>query len=93
MAVTQRWHYRTMGLIPQYQKVQNHTAQSSLIILSIMEIIDLEGNEIEVTDLDLAIMHADDYLHYRVNEPAKIHLHLYAYWEDLYQKICRLKNE
>ena len=30
-----------------------------------MKIIDLKGKEITVTDLELAIMQADDYRHYR----------------------------
>jgi hypothetical protein len=57
-----------------------------------MKIIDLDCKEIEVTDLDLAIMQADDYRHYRVKEPSEMHLHLYAYWEDLYQKLLKLKG-
>lgn len=60
-----------------------------------MKIIDLDGKEIEVTDLDLAVMQADDYRHYCHADPAFAERdnHLQAYWEDLYQKLWRLKNE
>ena len=58
-----------------------------------MKIIDLDGREIEVTDLDLAIMQADDYRYYRVNEPTEMHRHLYDYWEDFYQKLLLLDKE
>jgi len=60
-----------------------------------MKIIDLDGKEIEVTDLDLAVMQADDYRHYRHTDPAFVvrDKQLQAYWEDLYQKFWRLKNE
>jgi len=58
-----------------------------------MKIIDLDGREIEVTDLDLAIMQADGYRYYRVNEPTEMHLHLYDYWEDFYQKLLLLDKE
>jgi len=60
-----------------------------------MKIIDLDGKEIEVTDLDLAVMQADDYRHYRHTDPASAERgkQLQAYWEDLYQKLWRLKNE
>jgi hypothetical protein len=55
-----------------------------------MNITDLDGKEIAVTDLALAILQADDYRHYRVNDPSAYHLHLVEYWEDLYQKLLLL---
>ena len=56
-------------------------------------IIDLNLNEIAVTDLSLALMQADDYRHYRVSEPSSYQLHLYDYWEDFYQKLLILDAE
>ena len=60
-----------------------------------MKIIDLDGKEITVDNLDLAVMHADDYRHYRHANPefAEADKKLQAYWEDLYQKLLALKNE
>lgn len=60
-----------------------------------MKIIDSEGKEITVTDLKLAIMQADDYRHYRHADPSFRQLDegLQAYWEDVYQKLLRLRNE
>jgi len=51
-----------------------------------MKIIDLDGREIIVTDLAMKIMQTDDYRHYRVQNPSSYQLHLYNYWEDLYEK-------
>ena len=58
-----------------------------------MHITDLDGMKIEVTDLPLALMQADDYRHYRVSDPSSYQLHLYEYWEDFYQKLLILANE
>ena len=58
-----------------------------------MKIIDLDGKEIEVTDLALALLQADDYRHYRVTNPTAMQLHLYEYWEDFYQKLLLLDKE
>ncbi|QEC74722.1 hypothetical protein [Mucilaginibacter ginsenosidivorax] len=60
-----------------------------------MKIIDLGGKEMTVTDLELAIMQADDYRHYRHTDPSFKLLDdgLQAYWEDVYQKLLRLKSE
>lgn len=57
-----------------------------------MKIIDLEGKEITVSDLELAIMQADDYRH---TDPSskKLDEGLQAYWDDVYQKLLRLKDE
>lgn len=58
-----------------------------------MKIIDLDGNEIEVTDLALALLQADDYRHYRVTKPTEFHIRLQNYWEDFYQKLVLLDKE
>jgi hypothetical protein len=58
-----------------------------------MKVIDLEGKEIAVTDLALALMQADDYRHYRVKAPSEHQLYLYGYWEDFYQKLLLLDRK
>jgi len=58
-----------------------------------MIVTDLDGKEITVTDLALALMQADDYRHYRVSKPSPYQLHLYDYWEDLYQKLLLLDSD
>jgi len=58
-----------------------------------MKIIDLNGKVIEVENLDLALLQADDYQHYRVTTPTANDLKRYAYWEDVYQKLLKLKTE
>jgi len=58
-----------------------------------MKITDLDGREIVVTDLALAILQADDYRHYRVIQPTPHDLQLYDYWEDFYQKLLLLDKE
>ena len=58
-----------------------------------MKIFDLDGKEIEVADLALALLQADDYRHYRVTNPTAMQLHLYDYWEDFYQKLLLLDKE
>jgi hypothetical protein len=58
--------------------------------MNVMKITDLDGQEIEVTDLALAILQADDYRHYRATNPSPMHLHLMDYWEDFYQKLLQL---
>jgi hypothetical protein len=60
-----------------------------------MKIIDLDGKEIEVTNLDLAVMQADDYRHYRHTDLSFKLLDegLQAYWEDVYQKLLRLRSK
>ena len=58
-----------------------------------MKITDLDGKVIEVDDLTLAIMQADDYRHYRhscegfelMDERQR------TYWEDIYQKLLALR--
>lgn len=58
-----------------------------------MSIRDLDGKEIAVTDLAMAIMQADDYRHYRVSKPSEYELYLYDYWEDFYQKLLLLDKD
>lgn len=58
-----------------------------------MHVIDLNGEKVAVIDLGLAIMQADDYRHYRVANPSERQFHLYAYWEDLYQKLVALQAQ
>lgn len=58
-----------------------------------MSIRDLDGKEIAVTDLAMAIMQADDYRHYRVSKPSGYQLCLYDYWEDVYQKLLILDKD
>ncbi|WPU94693.1 hypothetical protein SNE25_04060 [Mucilaginibacter sabulilitoris] len=58
-----------------------------------MKITDLEGKEIEVTNLTLALMQADDYRHYRVRNPTKNDEFRYRYWEDIYQKLLNLDGQ
>ena len=57
-----------------------------------MNITDLNGKIIEVTDLKLAILQADDYRHYRHTNPAfkSLDEDLKAYWEDVYHKLMQL---
>ncbi|WP_345953008.1 hypothetical protein [Mucilaginibacter sp. PAMB04168] len=53
---------------------------------------DLNGEAVEVKDLNLALMQADDHRNYRLR--GKRYLALQerqnAYWEDLYQKLLKL---
>jgi hypothetical protein len=59
-----------------------------------MKITDLLGKEVEVNDLDLALMQADDYRHYRHSDPcfAVSDIYLAAYWEDMYHKLMQFKE-
>jgi hypothetical protein len=60
-----------------------------------MKIVDKNGKGIAIEDLDLAILQADDYRHYRHVGPAfkALEEELLTYWEDIYQKLLRLKGE
>jgi len=53
---------------------------------------DLNGDAVEVTDLNLALMQADDYRHYRLSGKRFMDLQAkqQAYWEDLHQKLLKL---
>lgn len=59
-----------------------------------MEIKDLTGKTIRVTDLDLAILQADDYRHYRRADPVYTEQNaaLQAYWQDIYEKLLKLRS-
>ena len=59
-----------------------------------MNIIDLYGKKIEVTDLQLAILQADDYRHYTLTEPGaqEFGAKQKSYWEDVYQKLLLLEK-
>lgn len=57
-----------------------------------LTITDLEGKVIEVINLPLALMQADDFRHYRVAKPTEYQYYLYHYWEDVYQKLCTLQE-
>ena len=58
-----------------------------------MKIVDTEGKVIEVENLALALLQADDYRHCRATAPTENDLKRYAYWEDIYQKLLKLKTE
>lgn len=60
-----------------------------------MKITDLNGVELEVDDLQLAIMQADDYRHFEHFNPDLIDLakQRRAYWEDIYQKLLQLRAQ
>jgi hypothetical protein len=60
-----------------------------------MKIIDLDGKEIAVTDLPLAILQADDFRHYRHISPeyAEFDKKQRRYWEDVYRKLLHLRSE
>jgi len=58
-----------------------------------MKIVDLNGQEITVTDVKLAIMQADDYRHYchAGSAYAESDTALHAYWKDIHDKLIALK--
>jgi hypothetical protein len=60
-----------------------------------MTIVDQDSKIITIENLDLAILQADDYRHYRHVDPSFKLLDegLQAYWEDIYKKLLRLKGE
>jgi len=61
-----------------------------------MIIIDLEGKEIEVTDIDEAIEQADTFMSLYLmgdTEYQKFFNKRKVYWEDMYQKLIKFKNE
>jgi len=59
-----------------------------------MKITDKNGFEIEIDDLQLAIMQADDYRHYQHLNPQNQQTDAgrQAYWEDVYQKLISLQS-
>jgi hypothetical protein len=57
-----------------------------------MKITDSNGFDLEIDDLQLAIMQADDYRHYEYADP-DLRMETEkrkAYWEDIYQKLIQL---
>lgn len=60
-----------------------------------MKIVDLEGKVIEVENLPLAILQADDYRHYRHATAGyeQTDERLQTYWEDFYQKLLKLQTK
>lgn len=60
-----------------------------------MTIIDLGGKEIQITDLNLARMQADDFRHYSTIDTNRLEFfrEQQAYWEDIYQKLARLTKD
>jgi hypothetical protein len=57
-----------------------------------LTITDLNGFELEIDNLQLAIMQADDYRHYQHLDPKhkEADAQRKAYWDDLYQKLIQL---
>jgi len=60
-----------------------------------MNITDINGKVIEISDLDLAIIQADDVRHYSTTQPEQLAfvLRQQAYWQDIYQKLLSLKSD
>ena len=60
-----------------------------------MQITDLEGRQITVTDLDKAIQQAETFRHFRHENPEYRTLDeiLQQYWNDLYIKLLCLKEQ
>ena len=59
-----------------------------------MKITDLDGKPIEISDLDLALLQADDYRHYHHTDPAMAAAdeRLQAYWENIYLQLLKIKT-
>jgi hypothetical protein len=57
-----------------------------------LKITDLNGFELEIDNLQLAIMQADDNRHYRHLDPQhqQADEQRQAYWNDIYQKLIQL---
>jgi hypothetical protein len=60
-----------------------------------LKVTDINGKVIEISDLDLAIIQADDFRHYSTTQPEQIKFVLkqQAYWEDIYQKLILLQAD
>jgi hypothetical protein len=58
-----------------------------------MNITDINGIDLEIENLQLAIMQADDYRHYEHLNPKNRQAddERKAYWEDVYQKLLTLE--
>ena len=59
-----------------------------------MKIKDLNGCDVEVENLQLAIMQADDYSHYEHFDPKykEADAERKIYWQDIYQKLVQLRE-
>ena len=59
-----------------------------------MTIKDINGNIVQVTDLDRALQQADDFRKYKHTDNKHISFdrEQKAYWEDMYKKLKQLKN-
>lgn len=57
-----------------------------------LKITNLNGFELEINNLQLAIMQADDYRYYSHLDPKyqQADEEMQAYWEDIYQKLVQL---
>ena len=60
-----------------------------------MKILDLYGKNIEIDDLKLAILQADDFRHYQLSasDKAEYNRRQQAYWEDIYIKLLLLEQQ
>ncbi len=58
-----------------------------------MNISDLNGFAIEVTDLDEAIGQAEMFRHFRHSPPAPTDGELRRYWEDLHNKLVEIRKQ
>ncbi|HEY9195392.1 MAG TPA: hypothetical protein VIM77_03980 [Mucilaginibacter sp.] len=60
-----------------------------------MEITDTDGKIITVENLQLALMQADDYRHYRNTDPdfSDFDDKQSAYWNDIFQKLMALSEQ
>ncbi|WEK36142.1 MAG: hypothetical protein P0Y53_01395 [Candidatus Pseudobacter hemicellulosilyticus] len=74
-------------------KIQDHLDIPSEQTLSAMKIIDRDGLQITVTDLDKAIRQAGQFMTYRHDPPQPLaDARQQAYWTDLYKKLLTLKQ-
>ena len=60
-----------------------------------MKITDKNGKIITIENLQLALLQADDYRHYRHTDPgfSDFDDKQQAYWEDIYQKLLALSDQ
>ncbi|NOW95992.1 hypothetical protein [Mucilaginibacter sp. SG564] len=60
-----------------------------------MKFKDIDGKIITIENLQLALLQADDFRHYRHTDPgfAEFDARQQAYWEDVYQKLLALSQQ
>jgi len=60
-----------------------------------MKITDIYGKIITIENLQLALLQADDYRHFRHTDPgfSDFDDKQQAYWEDIYQKLLALSEQ